>query len=159
MMVPERCPALNAIIAAAVSAAGLPTSRGTGVFTLAFAAWQPEHATAPAGASAADAAPVIIRAAIAATDARVAFMLASPGKNGTAAFATPPFPFAYAIAMEWFFSGNERIRLPVARKYAFITAGAATQIVGSPMPPHGPLPPLGMMIDSTFGIVAIRMES
>ena len=49
--------------------------------------------------------------------------------------------------MSWSFSGNERIRLPVALKYAFITAGAATQMVGSPTPPHGPEPPLGMRID------------
>ena len=37
------------------------------------------------------------------------------------------------------------------------TAGAATQIVGSPTPPQNP--PDGMMIDSTFGICAIRIES
>ena len=36
--------------------------------------------------------------------------------------------------MLWFFSGNERIRLPVAAKIALSTAGAATQIVGSPTP-------------------------
>jgi hypothetical protein len=62
----------------------------------------------------------------------------------------------YAKAMFWSFSGTERIRFPVAAKYAFSTAGAATQIVGSPTPPQNP--PLGMMIDSTFGISAIRIE-
>ena len=49
------------------------------------------------------------------------------------------------------------MRLPVAAKKAFRTAGAATQIVGSPTPPQNP--PDGMMIDSTFGICAIRIES
>ena len=67
-------------------------------------------------------------------------------------------PIAHTMSIPWFFSGIERIRLPVARKNALSTAGAATQIVGSPTPPHGPLPPLGMMIDSTFGIWAIFIE-
>jgi hypothetical protein len=30
---------------------------------------------------------------------------------------------------------------------ALSTAGAATQMVGSPTPPHGSLPPAGMTID------------
>ena len=62
----------------------------------------------------------------------------SSGIQEAAAQRPPPFVLAYAIEMSWFFSGNERMRLPVALKYAFITAGAATQMVGSPMPPHGP---------------------
>jgi len=48
------------------------------------------------------------------------------------------------------------MRLPVAAKIALSTAGAATQIVGSPTPPQKP--PDGMMIDSTFGISAMRIE-
>ena len=40
------------------------------------------------------------------------------------------------IWMLWFFSGNERMRLPVAAKKALSTAGAATQMVGSPTPPQ-----------------------
>src|SRR5437763_1495418 len=40
------------------------------------------------------------------------------------------------MMMSWFFSGNERMRLPVALANAFSTAGAATQMVGSPMPPQ-----------------------
>jgi hypothetical protein len=32
----------------------------------------------------------------------------------------------------------ERMRLPVAAKIAFSTAGAATQMVGSPTPPQNP---------------------
>src|SRR5687768_11808390 len=44
----------------------------------------------------------------------------------------------HTIVIPWFFSGNERMRLPVAAKYAFSTAGAATQIVGSPTPPQNP---------------------
>src|SRR5712691_10122964 len=67
-------------------------------------------------------------------------------------------PVHHAIAMLWFFNGNERMRLPVALKYALSTAGAATQIVGSPTPPQAALPPDGMMIDSTFGISAMRIE-
>src|SRR5262245_50897646 len=35
-----------------------------------------------------------------------------------------------------FFSGRLRTGLPVAAKIAFSTAGAATQIVGSPTPPQ-----------------------
>ena len=35
---------------------------------------------------------------------------------------------------------------------------AATQIVGSPTPPHAEVPPDGMMIDSTLGISAMRIE-
>src|SRR5260370_5316763 len=42
----------------------------------------------------------------------------------------------HAIRMPWFFSGNERIRLPVAANMALRTAGAATKMVGSPTPPQ-----------------------
>src|SRR5213594_2027327 len=63
----------------------------------------------------------------------------------------------YTIVMPWFFNGNVRMRLPVARNIALRTAGAATQIVGSPTPPQNPPDP--MTIDSTFGICAIFMES
>ncbi len=66
-------------------------------------------------------------------------------------------PLHHTSRMSWFFSGTERMRLPVALKYALSTAGAATKIVGSPTPPQKP--PDGMMIDSTFGIWAIRIES
>ena len=55
----------------------------------------------------------------------------------------------------WSFSGTERMRLPVAAKIAFSTAGAATMIVGSPTPPQKP--PEGMTIVSTFGISAMRI--
>lgn len=58
--------------------------------------------------------------------------------------------------MPWFFSGKLRMRFPVARKNAFSTAGAATQIVGSPTPPQNP--PEGITIDSTLGICAMRIE-
>ncbi len=47
------------------------------------------------------------------------------------------------------------MRLPVAAKIAFATAGAATQIVGSPTPPQKS--PDGMMIDSTAGIWSSRI--
>ena len=49
------------------------------------------------------------------------------------------------------------MRLPVALKIAFSTAGAATQIVGSPMPPQTVPPPSTMMV-STFGICAMRID-
>src|SRR5262249_14816571 len=62
----------------------------------------------------------------------------------------------HANEMLWFFSGIERTRWPVAVKNALRTAGAATKIVGSPTPPQNP--PDGMMIDSTLGISAIRIE-
>jgi hypothetical protein len=53
-------------------------------------------------------------------------------------------------------SGTERNLRPVAAKNAFSTAGAATQMVGSPTPPQKP--PEGMTIDSTLGICAMRIE-
>ena len=52
-------------------------------------------------------------------------------------------------------SGSVRMRLPVAAKIAFSTAGPATAIVGSPTPPQKP--PDGAMIVSTFGMSAIRI--
>src|SRR5262249_61871524 len=64
---------------------------------------------------------------------------------------------AYTSWMPWFFNGTERRRLPVALKNAFSTAGAATQIVGSPTPPQ--TSPEGMMIDSPLGICALRIDA
>ena len=54
------------------------------------------------------------------------------------------------------FSGTLRTRLPVAAKMAFSTAGAATAMVGSPMPPQKP--PEGMMMTSTAGMSFISMD-
>ncbi len=51
------------------------------------------------------------------------------------------------------FNGRSRMRLPVAAKIAFSTAGAATAIVGSPTPPQKP--PDGITIVSTLGIASI----
>lgn len=56
-----------------------------------------------------------------------------------------------------FFKGNCRMRLPVAAKTAFRTAGPATAIVGSPTPPQKF--PDGMRMVSTAGIWSIRMTS
>src|SRR3712207_7768441 len=42
----------------------------------------------------------------------------------------------HALRRSWFFSGRLRMRLPVAAKIAFSTAGAATAMVGSPTPPQ-----------------------
>ena len=64
--------------------------------------------------------------------------------------------FVHASVMFWFFSGNDRMRLPVAAKIALSTAGAATKIVGSPTPPQNP--PDGMTMHSTFGISLMRIE-
>ena len=64
--------------------------------------------------------------------------------------------FVHASVMFWFFSGNDRMRLPVAAKIALSTAGAATKIVGSPTPPQNP--PDGMIMHSTFGISLMRIE-
>ena len=50
----------------------------------------------------------------------------------------PPLRYHHANEMLWFFSGTERMRLPVAAKSALSTAGAATKIVGSPTPPQNP---------------------
>src|SRR5262249_43729244 len=65
---------------------------------------------------------------------------------------------SHAIWMLWFFSGNERMRWPVALKNALSTAGAAPQLVGSPTPPQGSLPPDGLRIDSPLGFSAMRIE-
>src|SRR5438046_353569 len=56
-----------------------------------------------------------------------------------------------------FFSGRLRIGLPVAAKMPFITAGAATQIVGSPTPPQKSW--VGTISVSTLGNSARRMIS
>jgi hypothetical protein len=56
-----------------------------------------------------------------------------------------------------FFSGRLRTGLPVAAKIAFSTAGAATQIVGSPTPPQKSL--VGTITVSTLGNSASRIIS
>jgi hypothetical protein len=66
-------------------------------------------------------------------------------------------PLTYSNRMLWFFSGNVRMRCPVAAKMALSTAGAATKIVGSPTPPQNP--PDGMMMHSTLGMSLMRIES
>src|SRR5262249_9125923 len=77
------------------------------------------------------------------------------GENG--ARSCPPLRVRYANEMLGLLSGIDRMRWPVAAKYALSTAGAAIQIVGSPTPPQKP--PDGMRIVSTLGISAIRMMS
>lgn len=58
----------------------------------------------------------------------------------------------------WFLSGSDLTGFPVAAKIAFITAGAATMIVGSPTPPQNP--PEGTVTVSTLvGKSAMRMIS
>jgi hypothetical protein len=68
-----------------------------------------------------------------------------------------PLQLAYANRILWFFSGNVRMRCPVAAKIALSTAGAATKIVGSPTPPQNP--PDGMMMHSTLGMSLMRIDS
>lgn len=137
MTVAARVPERNSCMAVTMSARSRPAKRGTDVSTRGEAAWQPEQAAAPAGGSA------HARAAAAIEAQPIA--------------AARCLRIAYTIVMPWLFSGNVRMRRPVAAKNALRTAGAATQIVGSPTPPQKP--PDGMMIASTFGICAIRMES
>ena len=64
-----------------------------------------------------------------------------------------PSPAAHARRRSWSFSGSCRMRLPVAAKIAFSTAGAATAIVGSPTPPQKP--PEGTSTVSTAGMCRI----
>ncbi|MDB5905325.1 MAG: hypothetical protein JWM26_4203 [Betaproteobacteria bacterium] len=52
----------------------------------------------------------------------------------------------------WFFIGRFLTGFPVAAKIAFITAGAMTQIVGSPTPPQKSW--VGASTLSTFGMSA-----
>jgi hypothetical protein len=56
-----------------------------------------------------------------------------------------------------FFSGRLRTGLPVAARMALSTAGATTEIVGSPTPPQKS--PVGTITVSTLGISARRMIS
>jgi len=72
--------------------------------------------------------------------------------GGATAALLPP----QTVTMPCLDSGNERMRLPVAAKIALSTAGAATAMVGSPTPPQKP--PLGITIDSTCGIAAMRID-
>lgn len=57
--------------------------------------------------------------------------------------------------MPWFLSGSERMRLPVAAKIAFTSAGASGASGVSPVPPQKP--PLGTSTASTFGISRMRI--
>ncbi len=137
MTVAVRCRERNSCMARTIAARSSPLRRGTGDVTRADVGWQPEHAAAPAGGSA---------------DASTAAAIKT---NSIAAASV--LRMAYTSVRPWFFNGTVRTRRPVAAKNAFRTAGAATQMVGSPTPPQNP--PDGMMIDSTFGICAIRIES
>ena len=63
----------------------------------------------------------------------------------------------FAYTSFTFFSGRLRIGLPVAAKIPLSTAGAATQMVGSPTPPQKSL--VVTMTVSTLGNSASRMIS
>ena len=135
--VASRSPARKASIAVAIWSAVKPRSDGIAVVTA--AAWQPEQPEAPGGGPAAAAGPVAT-AADAATQQRE--HTRRPRSD-------------QAVDRSWCLSGSWRMRLPVAAKIAFSTAGAATAIVGSPTPPQKP--PDGMTMVSTTGISSIRM--
>ncbi len=134
------CPVRKACIVVMISAAGRPARRGTGVCTSALAAWQPEHDLAPGGASTAAALTVPPNDA---SNTKPRIACRSTAQTRQADFRS------------WFINGSERMRLPVAAKIALSTAGAATEIVGSPTPPQKS--PVGMMTTSTFGISSIRI--
>ena len=51
-----------------------------------------------------------------ATVISIAPITIAPLKTGAAAFLGRRSVSAYAVRMSWFFSGNERMRLPVAAK-------------------------------------------
>ena len=78
------------------------------------------------------------------TAARTPARRARPGRRARSRAASVPHPSRRrACARQAFFrlvfaSGRSRMRLPVAAKIAFSTAGAATAIVGSPTPPQKP---------------------
>src|SRR5262245_65749017 len=61
---------------------------------------------------------------------------------------------AYAVLRSWFFSGRERMRLPVAKKMALHKAGARGGTGVSPMPPQKPA--LAPMHVSTARTAAAR---
>ena len=63
--------------------------------------------------------------------ARRARFIASQPKGSDPGGSDPWFHTTFR-----FFSGRERTGFPVAAKIAFITAGAITQMVGSPTPPQ-----------------------
>src|SRR5271156_4413869 len=67
------------------------------------------------------------------------------------------FRCPYAPSVE-FFSGSERMRLPVTAKIALATAGAIGGVPGSPMPPHL-APPDSAKCVSMTGESAIRAIS
>src|SRR6266481_1129805 len=140
MTVEGRSSERKASIAATISSGSRPRIRGTGVFTVALAGWQPEQELAPGGASAA------------------AALTAPPNEASSTKPRIACRSTARARQVEfrpWFINGSERMRLPVAAKIALSTAGAATAIVGSPTPPQKS--PVGRMTVSTCGISSMRI--
>ncbi len=72
-----------------------------------------------------------------------------PVASGATGFAVARGGARYTL-MPSLRSGNSRMGLPVAAKIAFITAGATTEIGGSPTPPQKSK--LGTITVSTFGM-------
>jgi hypothetical protein len=121
--------------------------------------WQLEQDEAPGGESAAARAAVTLATGsdsktVIAMALRPPFMSAPLGTKRIGG-SRRSFTVDHADRRSVFFRGNDRTRLPVAAKIALSTAGAATAIVGSPMPPQNP--PEGITMTSTFGISAIRI--
>src|SRR5690348_12892339 len=94
-----------------ISAEVRPRRGGIAVIVSGAAAWQPEQLVAPGGGAAAPAGTAVAMQPISNAMIQV--------RSDT----------AQAVDRSWCLSGSWRIRLPVAAKIAFNTAGAATAIV------------------------------
>src|SRR5262245_1159545 len=143
MTVDGLAPVRNAVMFAMNSSAFWPLIFGTGVSAAGLVAWQPVQAAAPVGGSGESAHAAFESNANAATVmADNAFIPLPPVMAKRRPVGAAACRLRQAICSLWFLSGKDRMRVPVALAYAFNTAGAATQMVGSPTPPHGPLPPV-----------------
>src|SRR5262245_1176535 len=99
--VPGRLPERNSSIAATVSAALRPMSRGTGVVTAVLVAWQPEQADAPGGAGdAAGTAPAEESTKAAARITHAGFIDLPPKRRSGGRSAAAPT--VHDISMLWF---------------------------------------------------------
>ena len=121
----------KASILATNSAVGMPARLGIAPWLLPSGPWQDAQASAIA-AGARSAADVAAPQSGTNMTIRENAFQAMTGEGG----GRPAAPSPQAQLRSWFFSGSERIRLPVAAKIALQTAGAIGGTPGSPMPPH-----------------------
>ena len=151
--VPGSWPDLKPSIAATMSPGLRLTRRVTEVSTKRAVGWQPLHDERPGrGVGRAGCESLADRRreqGRGRDDARAVHVGHSAG------WRPPIGRSVYAFRRSWFFSGSERMRLPVAAKTALHSAGATTATGGSPTPPQNP-PPLGTITVSTLGISASR---